>query len=129
MTGQVKTVKIAKRSYNLVQATAINQKELLLLVGGAISFRSASTRSHVDTAFLRGALLALDQVSLDKVSSIVLTDGVETGTTEQITVEDFQGRIFSFMELVAEGVAFNLDDFFTYLNSTVDELEKQNPTK
>lgn len=125
MTGQIKTFKAGKKSYNLVQATAVNQKELLLLVGGMISMRSAATRSRIDTDFLRGALLSLDSAKLDRVADIVLTQGVEAGGQIGIDVASFQGRIFSYVELVAQGVAFNLDDFFTYLNETVDELERK----
>ena len=120
--GQVKSVKIGKSSYNIVQAIAPLQKTLLLLIGGRLSFRTASTRSHIDQPLLIGLLMSLPENEFDQIADIVLNQCVKSGDTSPIDVDSFQGQVYSYVQLVAEGVAFNLDDFFTFINSNVDAL-------
>lgn len=124
MNDQIKQVQVGNSSFNLVQAIAPKQKSLLQLLGGKLSMRATATRSEIDTDLLCGLLMSLPESDLDTVANIVLEQCVKSGTTEFVSVDSFQGQIFTFYQLVAQGVAFNLDDFFTFTNIMVKELLK-----
>jgi hypothetical protein len=124
MNPQIKQFKVGNGSFNLTQAVATKQKSLLQLVGGKLSMRASATRQEIDVDMTCGLLMSLSENELDQIAAIVLEGAVRSNTTEFVDVESFQGQIFTFYQLVAEGVAFNLDDFFTFTNHAVAELKK-----
>jgi hypothetical protein len=122
--SQMKEVVIGSDRFILTQAVAMKQKTLMMLIGNQVSYKTAAARVEIDQRFLEGVLLSIDESKLDQIADIVLEDCVIKGSTERVDVSFFQGKIFSFLQLVAQGVAYNLEDFFTHLNSVVKELSR-----
>lgn len=123
--SQVKSVTVGGIQYNIAQAPAIQQKKLLSLVGGRIAFNKA--REHqIDVGFLVGALLAMPEDLLDQVAGIVLQKAVKHGAESPVAVEDFQGRITQYFQLIAEAIRANLEDFFDFLASSSAEAAGAN---
>ncbi|MCK5126785.1 MAG: hypothetical protein KAR42_11065 [candidate division Zixibacteria bacterium] len=106
------------KTYNIVRASAVNQKELLTLVGGLITTASAPTGSEIDAQFLSGALLRVPSDMLLKIENILLNQVVLNNTDQLITIDDFQDRSFDYFLLIAGALKANLQDFFTYLDES-----------
>ena len=103
--------------YNIAQASAVDQKTLLSMLGARLAFNANGTEdvSQLGLDFLMGALLAVPEADLDKISGIVLYKTFVNGTDTPVTVEDFQGGMVSYYTLIAEALMVNLSDFFNWL--------------
>ena len=113
----VKPITVGDKTYNVAQAPAIKQKSLMLLVGAKIAFNSdAADVETIDTPLLVGALMTLPEKTFDEVSNIVLYKTMLEGETIGTDIGAFQGAMMDYFTLVAEAVAFNLNDFFTSLD-------------
>lgn len=121
--NQVKQVTVSGRTFNVAQAPAVEQKSLLLLIGNKIMLRAQATRTQIDTDFLFGALMSLSEPDFDKLCGIVLRKTFELDSKVAVDVGAFQGDMTGFFRLVAEAVAVNLDDFFTFVNSQINVPE------
>jgi hypothetical protein len=114
----IESVTVGSAVFNVVQASAVDQKSLLMLLGGKIAMHSAAGKvEEINTVMLKGALLTLPEDTLDKVAGIVLYKTVMNGSDQLVTVENFQGNINDYFTLIAEAVKVNLQDFFTWLDS------------
>ena len=115
---QIRAITVNNVTYNVAQASAIQQKKLMLLIGAKIGLHSAAGGvEKIDTEFLVGSLLSLPEVTVDEVTSIVASKVFKAGSTDLVTVDSFQGGMVGYFQLVAEAVAFNLNDFFTWLDN------------
>ncbi len=113
----VKTITVGNVAYNVAQAPADRQKKLLLLVGGIVAMRAASAKvEEIDTKLLVGALMMLPEDKFDEVAQIVTAQTVINGEKTPIDVKSFQGSMLGYFELIAESIAYNLNDFFTWLD-------------
>lgn len=122
--SQIRAITINDATYNVAQASAVDQKKLMLLLGGKIALHSAAGGiESINVPMLVGSLITLPETTFDEVSSIVLRQAFINGTNERIDVKSFQGGMMSYFKLVAEAVAFNLDDFFTWLD--VENAERR----
>lgn len=116
--SQVQQVTVGSVAYNVAQASAEQQKKLLLLIGAGIAHSSYTSRTvEINEALLMGSLLRLPEATFDEVASIALCQTVKHGGSELITIHDFQGRIVEYFKLVACAIKANLQDFFTYLDA------------
>lgn len=123
--SQVKQVTIGSATYNVAQADAIRQKKLLLLIGAKIAYNSAATQTkEIDSNLLFGALIALNEQVFDEIANIVLCKTVKSGGESLITVQDFQGNMVEYFQLIVEAIKVNLQDFFTYLDKSNAESRK-----
>ncbi len=116
----VRAITIGNVTYNVAQAPAIEQKKLMLLVGALVAARSSSSGKPIDTSLLMGALMILPEQKFDEVAGIVLYKTVIAGESTMIDVGAFQGKMTDYFKLVAEAIAYNLDDFFTFLASEIN---------
>jgi len=119
---------IGKDQFNLVEATAPKQRELLTLVGGRIALHQAASGIDIDDHMIVGQLLSMPEDKLNKVSDIVLWKTALNGADKNISVDDFQGIMSSYLLLVAGGIRSNLLDFFDYLQNVSAEARK-NPAE
>jgi hypothetical protein len=109
---------INDKQFNVAQASAVDQKKLMLLLGGKIALHSAAGNvEQIDVPMLIGALITLPESTFDEVSGIVLRQAFIADTTEKVDLKTFQGGMMGYFQLVAEAIAFNLNDFFTWLDS------------
>ncbi len=115
---QIQKVTAGNKTYNVVQASAVQQKSLLLMVGAIVAYRHASSGvKEISVDFLKGALISMPEETIDKIIEIVLHKTVLSGSNEIISIDSFQGGMNEFFTLVAGAVKVNLDDFFTSLES------------
>ena len=115
--SQTRAFTIKENTYNVAQASAIDQKKLMLLLGGKIALHSAAGAEPISVPLLVGALITLPESTFDEVASIVLRQAFVAGTTQKIDVQSFQGGMMGYFQLVAEVIAYNLNDFFTWLDT------------
>lgn len=118
---KIESVKVGETVYNVVPASAIKQKELLLIIGAMISINSATSQSEIEENLLLGSLLRLPETKFDAIADIVLHKVVESGGGELVTIDNFQGNITEFFQLVVKAIRVNLDDFFIWL----DDVNKE----
>lgn len=121
--SQIKSVTINSKTFNIAQAPALEQKRLMLLLGGKIAFNSNAADADIDVKLLVGALMTLPEETFDKVSNIVLYKTFLSGAQTPIDIHSFQGGMVEYFTLVAEAVAFNLNDFFMWLDA--DRAERR----
>lgn len=116
--SQIRAITINDVRYNVAQASAVEQKKLMLLLGAKIAFNSAAGGvEKINVDFLVGSMLSLPEDTFDEVARITLGKAFVAGETSPVDAKSFQGGMLAYFRLVAEAVAFNLDDFFTWLDS------------
>lgn len=115
--SQVKPIHVGDKQYNVAQAPALEQKRLMLLLGGKIAFNSNAADADIDVKLLIGALMTLPEETFDKVANITLGRAFVAGSETPIDTKDFQGGMMSYFTLVAEAVFYNLNDFFEWLDA------------
>ena len=113
----VRAITVGGVTYNVAQAPALKQKKLMLLIGARVAASSNASKHPIDTSLLIGSLMVLPEATFDEVATIVLYKTVVNGDTVPLDVGAFQGKITDYFKLVAEAIAYNLDDFFTFLAS------------
>lgn len=109
---------VNEKTYNVVRASAVKQKELMTLIGGVVTAATATTGSEISVDLLAGTLIMIPGNKLVEIENIVLRQVVLNGTDQTITIDDFQDNAFSYIRLVAEALKANLQDFFTYLDES-----------
>ncbi len=114
----VSQIKVNEKDYNVVRASAVNQKKLMTLIGGIVTASTASTGSEISVDLLSGTLMMVPETTLVEIEGIVLNQVVLNGTEHVVTIDDFQDEIFSYFRLIAEALKANLQDFFTYLDES-----------
>jgi hypothetical protein len=116
--SEIKSVTVSGETYNIVQASAVQQKTLMTLVGARISLNSAASGAdEISVPMLVGLLLSLSESDLDKISNIVLYKTVKHGGDNVVTIDDFQGKMNAYFALLAEAIKINLQDFFSWLDT------------
>lgn len=114
----IETVTVLGQRYNVAQAPAVRQKELLMLTGARLSLRVLSSKdSEIDSSMIMGALLTFSEQDIDRIASIVLSGCVKSGTKEFVDEKTFQGHIHGYFLLMAEAIKVNLNPFFLWLVS------------
>ena len=113
----IKSIEINNKTFNVAQAPALEQKRLMLLLGGKIAFNSNAADADINVKLLIGALMTLPEETFDKVAKIVLYKTTLSGESTPIDVGSFQGSMVEYFTLVAEAVSHNLNDFFTWLDA------------
>ena len=111
--SHIKQVEVNGKTYNVTQASAIDQKNLLLMVGGRVALNSASAEiDTINTVMMKGILITTPPETFDKIAAIVLHKTVLHGSSELITIENFSNNMNDYFTLVAEAIRVNLSDFF-----------------
>lgn len=113
-------------TYNIPQASAVEQKRLLLILGGKVALNSSASRTEqINTTHLVGTLMTLPDQTFDDVVKIVLSRVRVHGDEAPVTVDSFQGRMAHFVRLIAECVQVNLSDFFGWLDDVNADTRQQ----
>lgn len=116
--SQIRAITVNSKQYNVSQASAVDQKKLMLLLGAKIAFNSAAGGVEtINIKMLVGALLSLDESTFDEISRIVLSRAFVAGEQTPLDVKSFSGAMLDYFQLIAESIAFNLNDFFAWLDS------------
>lgn len=116
--SQIRAITINDVQYNVAQASAVEQKKIMLHIGAKIAFNSATTDTlEIDSTMLFGLLMSLPESTFDDIACAVLRKTLIAGTNTPVTLANFQGSMTSYFKLVAEAIMFNLGDYFTWLDS------------
>lgn len=113
----IKSIQVGSSTYNVARASAVKQKTLMTLIAAKVAMNSATSDSDIDVRFLTGALLAIDEQTLDKVSEIVLYKTVKSGGDELVSLDNWGSGMSDYFRLIAEAVYYNLSDFFMLLDA------------
>ena len=131
MAGLVSTIEIDGDKYNLTQASAVNQKSLMTIVGAKIMMNSMGAQSGVviNSDLIKGSLLTTPEDQLDRIAEIVLHQCIKQGSDQLITIESFQGSMNAYFELLAKAIEVNLSDFFTWCDTVKRGVATQDQTQ
>lgn len=119
--SQIKTL----CGYNVTRASAINQRKLMMILGAHLAYVSASSGQLISIPMLKGALLSVGEDNIAKISDIVLWKTVKNGGNELVTIDNFDGGMNKYFELLAECIHFNLGDFLQWLDAERGDLAKE----
>jgi len=126
----IEQVTVLGQRYNVAQAPAIKQKELLIITGTRLSMRVlASKEGEIDSSLIMGALLTFSESDIDRIASIVLAGCVKHGEKTPVDEKEFQGRIHGYFLLMAEAIKVNLNPFFSWLVSAREGQADQGSLK
>ena len=114
---QIRAITVNNVKYNVAQASAVEQQKLMLLIGAKVALHSATSEQQIDKNLLIGTLLTLPDDTFNNIANVVLGKAIKVGDDTPIDVKSFQGAMMTYFSLVAEAICFNLDDFFTWLDS------------
>jgi F420-0:gamma-glutamyl ligase len=116
--SQIRAIDVNDVQYNVAQASAVDQKKLMLLIGSKVALHSAAGGiDKINTSLLFGLLTSLPENVFDDIAKMMLRQAFVAGQTTAVTVADFQGGVTSYFKLIAEAIAFNLEDYFIWLDS------------
>lgn len=126
---QIRAITVSDVKYNVAQASALEQQKLMLLIGAKIALHSsAGSVEQIDKNLLIGTFLTLPEDIFNQVANAVLGKTMISGESTPVDIKSFQGNMMSYFTLVAEAVCFNLDDFFTWLDSENEARRAQQVT-
>lgn len=112
----VTQVSISGETYNISQAPAVKQRLLLTILGSRILlYKTQAGISEINITLLKGALIGCGDELLGQIDSIVLYKTAKHGGTELVSIDNFQGSMMSYIELLAAAVEVNLKDFLDWL--------------
>lgn len=116
----VHSISVGKRTFNVTEATAVNQRTLASLLNSRIMancLRLVKDGGSIDVPFLIGVLYTEPEASVTKIHGIVLWQAVESGKDTKLTLDDFQNQMHTYFTLLAECIKVNLGDFIEWLQS------------
>ena len=123
--SNVKTVEVGGEKYNVVQASAVEQKKLLLIVGARLALNSAGSESMISIPMVKGLLMTFPEPDFDVIAGIVLHQTIKSGGDSKVSIDDFHSNINDYFTLVAEAIKVNLEDFFIWLDTENAETRKK----
>lgn len=113
------------KQYNCKRASAINVRDLLLLVGA----RLTASKQHVekqglpagtlaDSGYISAMLMSMPNADFARVEELVGVKGITPhGQETQVDLDYFRTNMIGYFHVVAGLVRENLQDFFTWLSS------------
>lgn len=115
MSQEFKEIIINNKSYVIFNSSAIDQFDILKILGANCAL-CGSDINNIDT--IVGVLLseAVSKENLAKIHETLSISIREKGKDYPISINDFDTNIFSYYQLIAESIKYNLSDFFTYLS-------------
>ncbi|MCE2029293.1 hypothetical protein [Sessilibacter corallicola] len=113
----IESVTIKDKTFNIPQASAVQQAELIQVAGGRIAFSSSKSDNAIDVNLIKGSLITIGTDNLMKIKSLVFDRIHLSGESEPVGIEFFQGQIDMFYTLLAEAIRVNLQDFFISLDN------------
>lgn len=121
----IESVKVEGVQYNVAQASAVQQQELMVLVGHSITaLIAAGDGESIEDQHKITVLAGLGFSKLQEVAKIVLYKTVKDGGDSVISIDDFQGAIDLYNILIFEAIQANLQGFFTrLLNARKKEVQ------
>ena len=127
--SHVKQVTVGKVSYNAGRASAVNQDRMLsLLTQGIIERAMTCARSGIDldSQVLTSMFMAMNTAVKTEIADILMHQVMINGTQQRVGIEDFDGKMVQYNQLLAELLRWNLSDFFDWLPSVLADARAEN---
>ena len=126
MTTKIFTVD--DKRYEVAMASAVKQNELLGLVAQRLFIASDIAKKGGATLNETSVMITLMTSKTEektKIEKILLEQAVEVGTSNLISIKDFEGKMVAWNTLIAQVLIWNLSDFFALLaNAKLEEMMK-----
>lgn len=120
----VKSFQIGSLTINAAMPSALEQDEVLSLIGADIIQRAAIMArqgEQAGEAMLTSMFLSMHHQVKQRVSTLLLSKAIVTGTKTPLSIADFQGKMIEYNTLLAQLTLWNFDDFFIWLGDAVRE--------
>ena len=117
---EAKVFEAAGRRYEVAQASALEQDELLTILSKRLILSSLAAKkeqSELNENSVFVMLIALPSEEKAKVVRILTGKAFEVGSSLPVSVKDFQGKIVAWNKFLAKLIIWNLADFFELLSS------------
>ena len=116
MSQEFKEISIKQKAYTITNVSAVDQLDLLQRIG-AVSSICKDNIDNIDTII--GVLISeyITKEDLFWIQETLSQSIREKGKEHAVSINDFTGSIFGYMEIIAHAIKFNLSDFFTYLRN------------
>lgn len=120
----VKSFQIGSLTINAAMPTALEQDEVLSLMGSDLIQRAAVMARNgekVGESMLTAMFISMPTHVKHRVASVLLSKAVTAGTSTPVSVADFQGKLVQYNTLLAQLTLWNFDDFFIWLGDAVKQ--------
>jgi len=120
----VKSFQIGSLSINAAMPSALEQDEVLSLIGADIIQRAAIMArqgEQAGEAMLTSMFLSMHHQVKQRVATLLLSKAIVTGTKTPLSIADFQGKMIEYNTLLAQLTLWNFNDFFIWLGDAVRE--------
>lgn len=125
----IKSFTVSGVQYNVAMATAVNQRSAMLVLSKYVMTNAvtlAQTGKKIDSDFIKGILVVLPEDKLIELDNLLLQQAMVHGTSTSVSINDFQGKTFSYFGLLAQVIEYNLADFFTWLDCELESVRQSN---
>lgn len=123
----VKSFSVGAMTVNAAMPSAVEQDEALFLIGSDILERAVTLHQMNQKAgermltYMFTSNKSFTYHTKQRVASILLSKVMIAGTSTPVSVNDFQGKMQQYNELLAKLALWNYDDFFTSLHDALNE--------
>lgn len=127
----LKSFQIGSLTINAAMPTALEQDEVLSLIGADVIQRAALMARNgesVGEQMLTSMFVAMPTQIKQRVSAKLLSKAVVAGTNTQVNIADFQGKMVQYNTLLAQLTLWNFDDFFIWLGDAVKQSAPEQVT-
>lgn len=120
-----KVFEVGDKRYDVSMASAVKQDELLSILSRHLIVSSSIAKKQGTELNENSVMITVMALPVDikqKVVEIVTHMAIEVGTTTNVSVKDFTGKMVEWNRFIARLIMWNLADFFDLLASA--DLEK-----
>lgn len=128
----VKSFSVGTMSVNASMPSALEQDEVLSIIGSETIQRAISARYNEEPMtdrILAAMFTTMPIIAKRRVADILCAKAFIAGTQTKVTVADFQGKMVAYNTLLAQLTLWNFEDFFTWLNSDSAAGVQPNPNE
>ncbi len=123
--SHVTQITIGSMTFNAAQAPAVEQDELMSYISATAMERVFNlARNGIEQPSektLVPMFMSMPQNVKQRVAAILTGKVTVSGTNTRVSVADFGGKMVEWNILLAKLLEWNLSDFFTWLQSEVEE--------
>ncbi len=123
----IKQIEIKGQKYNLPMANAFDQLEVVGMIGAFCAGNAVALGGDykITVPFIKGVLLSIGSEKIKRIHDLFLKRCTANRETHPIDQQHFQGRIDTYLTLVAEAIIYNLSDFFLQLEEDLNSEQEQ----
>ena len=111
----IKSFQIGSLNINAALPSALEQDEILSLIGADIIQRAAIMArqgEQAGEAMLTSMFLSMHHQVKHRVATLLLSKAIVTGTKTPLSIADFQGKMIEYNTLLAQLTLWNFDNIY-----------------